>query len=197
MTFTFLTGALGAPVTATYSTGNIAVPIPDVSTVDIPINITDTVSSPTSTSESARIIRSTATSRSSWSDPMARSFRWRTRRQRRQLRQRCHRLLRVRTTVFDDAAATAIGAGTAPFAGTFRPEIAAFAFNGKTIYRHVEAASDRHCGAGYRNRLLRPTGDHAAAVRLLRCAGTPQIASGGAPTITPRITCRQQRSRPG
>ena len=36
-------------------------------------------------------------------------------------------------TVFDDAAATAISAGTAPFAGTFRPESPLSAFNGKAV----------------------------------------------------------------
>ncbi len=42
VTFTLQTGALGAPATATYSSGNIATPIPDVSSVDIPIVIGDT-----------------------------------------------------------------------------------------------------------------------------------------------------------
>ncbi|MBA3355245.1 MAG: hypothetical protein H0U18_04750, partial [Pyrinomonadaceae bacterium] len=42
VTFTLQVGALGAPVTATYSSGNIAVPIPDVSSVDVPINVPDT-----------------------------------------------------------------------------------------------------------------------------------------------------------
>jgi subtilisin family serine protease/subtilisin-like proprotein convertase family protein len=36
-------------------------------------------------------------------------------------------------TVFDDAAATSITAGTPPFAGTFRPEGALSAFNGKSL----------------------------------------------------------------
>ncbi len=40
--FTFTLGALGFGTTsATYSTGNIAVPIPDVSSVEIPINVPD------------------------------------------------------------------------------------------------------------------------------------------------------------
>ena len=39
--FDFTLGALGAPTTAVYSTGNIAVPIPDVASVDIPINVAD------------------------------------------------------------------------------------------------------------------------------------------------------------
>src|SRR5262249_18411505 len=36
-------------------------------------------------------------------------------------------------TVFDDSAATAIGAGTSPFAGSFRPESPLSAFNGKAV----------------------------------------------------------------
>ncbi len=36
-------------------------------------------------------------------------------------------------TVFDDAAATAISAGTVPFAGSFRPETLLSAFNGKSL----------------------------------------------------------------
>ncbi|MGH6630237.1 MAG: carboxypeptidase regulatory-like domain-containing protein, partial [Burkholderiales bacterium] len=40
--YSLRTGTLGAPSTALYSTGNIAVPIPDVNTVDIPITIAAT-----------------------------------------------------------------------------------------------------------------------------------------------------------
>ncbi len=42
VTFTLQVGAPGAPDTATYSSGNIAVPIPDVNTVEVPINVPDT-----------------------------------------------------------------------------------------------------------------------------------------------------------
>lgn len=42
VTFTLQVGAAGAPVTATYSSGNIATPIPDVASVDIPIVVSDT-----------------------------------------------------------------------------------------------------------------------------------------------------------
>ena len=41
VTFTLQVGAPGAPVTATYSSGNIAVPIPDVATVEVPIIVPD------------------------------------------------------------------------------------------------------------------------------------------------------------
>ena len=36
-------------------------------------------------------------------------------------------------TVFDDEAATAIGAGSAPFTGSFRPEQPLSAFDGKPV----------------------------------------------------------------
>ncbi len=42
VTFTIQVGGTGAPTSASYSSGNIAVPIPDVSTVDVPINVPDT-----------------------------------------------------------------------------------------------------------------------------------------------------------
>ncbi len=42
VSFTMQIGAAGAPITASYSSGNIAVPIPDVSSVDVPINVPDT-----------------------------------------------------------------------------------------------------------------------------------------------------------
>ncbi|MCM3873951.1 MAG: proprotein convertase P-domain-containing protein, partial [Pyrinomonadaceae bacterium] len=41
VTFTLQVGAPGAPVTASYSSGNIAVPIPDVATVEVPISVPD------------------------------------------------------------------------------------------------------------------------------------------------------------
>ncbi len=41
VSFTLQVGAPGGAVTATYSSGNIAVPIPDVNTVEVPINVPD------------------------------------------------------------------------------------------------------------------------------------------------------------
>jgi len=52
-------------------------------------------------------------------------------------------------TVLDDGAATAISAGTAPFAGSFRPESPLSVLNGTLVKRHVDtprsdtAAQDR------------------------------------------------------
>ncbi|MEW6730357.1 MAG: proprotein convertase P-domain-containing protein, partial [Acidobacteriota bacterium] len=76
-------------------------------------------------------------------------------------------------TVFDDAAATAITAGVAPFAGTFRPEGMLAAFNGKS-------------GAAVNgNWTLRITDDLGGDVGILMCWGlqiTPQVCiDGGGP----------------
>ncbi|MCM3871575.1 MAG: S8 family serine peptidase, partial [Pyrinomonadaceae bacterium] len=134
VSFNFVTGALGATATATYSSGNIAVPIPDVSSVEVPINITDTGSvtdvnakvrlnhtfdgdlvieliGPDGTSVTLSQNRggSGANYGSGANDCSG-----------------TH-------TVFDDAAATAISAGTSPFAGSFRPESPLSAFNGKSL----------------------------------------------------------------
>ena len=131
VTFTFLTGALGAPVTATYSTGNIAVPIADLSTVDIPINIADTglVSDVNAkvrlnhTFDSDLVLQLVgpdgtivplAQNRGVGGDNFGSGA------------NDCSGT----PTVFDDAGATAISAGVAPFAGTFRPESPLSAFNG-------------------------------------------------------------------
>jgi subtilisin-like proprotein convertase family protein len=124
VTFSFRTGALGAPVTSSYSTGNVSTPIPDLGSVDIPIIVPDigsvsnvkvkvrlthtfdgdlvlTLISPTG----ARIPLA-ANRGGSGDDYGAGSA-------------DCSGTY----TVFDDAAATSIGTGTAPFAGSFRPEI--------------------------------------------------------------------------
>ena len=134
VTFTFVTGALGATTTATYSSGNIAVPIPDVSSVDVPINITDTGSI---TDVNARVrlnhtfdgdlvielIGPDGTSVTLSQNRGGSGANYGTG------ANDCSGT----HTVFDDAAATAIGAGVAPFAGSFRPDSPLSAFNGKSL----------------------------------------------------------------
>ncbi len=137
VTFPFRVGALGAPSTALYSTGNIATAIPDVSSVDIPINVAATgaaadvnvrvrlnhtfdhdlvlaLIAPDGTTVTLAQSRDTATGGGDNYGTGAND---------------CSGT----PTVFDDSAATAIGAGTPPFAGTFRPETPLSDLNGKTI----------------------------------------------------------------
>ena len=87
-------------------------------------------------------------------------------------------------TVFDDAAATAIGTGLAPFAGSFKPESPLSVFNGKAVTGQWKlrvadtAAGDTGTLGCVQLEITRQ--------RFVCCgvAGTPQIVAGGAATIT-------------
>jgi subtilisin-like proprotein convertase family protein len=130
--YNFPVGILSVPTTTTYSSGNIAVPIPDVSTVDVPINIPDAgVVSDVNvrvrlnhTFDGDLVIALVHPDNTVV--PLANN--------------RGGSGLNYGTgtndcagtsTVFDDAGGTAISGGTAPFAGTFRPESPLSALNGK------------------------------------------------------------------
>ena len=133
VTFTFLIGNF-VSASATYSTGNIAVEIPDLSTVEIPINVTE---SGTIADVNARVrLNHTfdgdlllelvgpdgttvllSNKRGSSGDNFGSGA----------------NACSGTHTVFDDSAATAISAGSAPFAGTFRPEEPLSAFNGRAM----------------------------------------------------------------
>jgi len=134
VTFTFLTGAVVLPGSTTYSTGNIATPIPDVTVVEIPINISDAGEltdinvkfRANHTFDSDLIIEligpdGTTVMLCNRRGGGGQNFGTGT--------NDCSGT----HTVFDDSAATAISNGFAPFAGTFRPESPLSAFNGKTI----------------------------------------------------------------
>ncbi len=135
--YSLRTGTLGAPSTALYSTGNIAVPILDNTTVDIPINIaatgavadvnvrvrlnhtfdedvTLTLIAPDNTSVILAANRDTAAGGGDNYGTGAND---------------CSGT----PTIFDDAAAQPISAGLPPFSGTFRPESPLSAMNGQTI----------------------------------------------------------------
>ena len=133
VTFTFTLGALGfGTQSATYSTGNIAVPIPDASSVEIPISVTD-LGSITDVNVRVRLnhtfdgdleIRLIAPdgttvllsdNRGGGGDNFGTGA------------NDCSGTY----TRFDDSAAAAISAGVAPFAGSFRPEQPLSALNGK------------------------------------------------------------------
>jgi subtilisin-like proprotein convertase family protein len=133
VSYTFTLGILGVgTTTASYSTGNIAVPIPDVSSVDIPINVSDTGSitdinvrvrlNHTFDGDlELRLIAPDGTTvllsdnRGGGGDNFGTGA------------NDCSGT----HTVFDDSAASAISGGVAPFAGSFRPEQPLSALNGK------------------------------------------------------------------
>ena len=129
---------IGTPTSQTpptvYGTGNIATPIPDVSTVDIPVLVTDpgvvgdvnvrlrlnhtfdgdlviSLISPDGTSVAL------ATNRGGSGDNYGAGA------------NDCSGIF----TIFDDSAGTAIGAGIAPFTGSFRPESPLAGFSGHTM----------------------------------------------------------------
>src|SRR5262249_55403659 len=128
---------IGRPVvtlTASYSSGNIAAPIPDVSSVDIPINVSDvgavadvnarvrlnhtfdgdlvlTLIAPDGTSVALANNRGGAGQNFGTGANDCSGV----------------------PTVFDDSATTAIGSGLAPFAGSFRPDSPLSVFNGKPV----------------------------------------------------------------
>src|SRR5262245_47871607 len=133
-TFNLQIGRPVATITNTYSSGNLSVPINDNSTVDIPINVTNggavadvnvkvrlnhtfdadltlTLIGPDGTSVVL------AGNRGGAGDNFGTGS------------NDCSGV----HTVFDDSASTPIGEGTAPFAGSFRPDSPLSAFNGKRV----------------------------------------------------------------
>ncbi|MBX7220317.1 MAG: S8 family serine peptidase [Blastocatellia bacterium] len=132
VSFNFTVGALGAPATNTYSSGGISVPIPDNNTVTSTVNVPDsgqitdvnvkvrlnhtfdgdialTLIAPDNTSIVLSNRRgSSGDNYGSGNNDCTGTF-----------------------TVFDDAAATAISAGTPPYAGSFKPDQVLSALNGK------------------------------------------------------------------
>jgi len=133
-TFNLQIGRPVVTITASYSSGNIAAPIPDVNSVDVPINVTDvgavadvnvrvrlnhtfdgdlvlTLIAPDGTSVAL------ANNRGGGGQNFGTGA------------NDCSGV----PTVFDDSASIAIGSGTAPFAGSFRPDSPLSAFNGKAV----------------------------------------------------------------
>src|SRR5205085_2888426 len=179
VTFSFLTGTLGAPVVTTYSTGNIAIPLPDVATTDIPILVPDsglisdvnvkvrldhtfdgdlviTLVSPTGATVPLSNRRGSSGDNfgSGATDCSA-----------------VH-------TVFDDSAATSITAGTAPFAGSFRPESPLSALNGipanGTWILRIQDAAAQDTGTVY-----------CVQLEITRQSN---VCCGALPTATPTVT---------
>lgn len=132
VTFSLQVGALGGAVTATYSSGNIAVPIPDVSSVDVPINVPD-VGSVQDVNVRVRLNHTfdgdldislihpdgTIIPLSNNRGGAGANFGTGA--------NDCSGT----PTVFDDEAAATIASGVAPFAGSFRPDAPLSGFDGK------------------------------------------------------------------
>jgi len=132
ITYTLQVGALGPPATATAGTGNIATPIPDLNTVEIPINVTNTgavadVNVRVRLDHSfdgdleMRLVHPDGTTvllsdnRGGSGDNFGTGA------------NDCSGT----PAVFDDQAAATVASGTAPFAGSFKPEQPLSALNGK------------------------------------------------------------------
>ena len=182
------TGTLGAPSTALYSTGNISTPIPDASSVDIPINVAATgeaadvnvrvrlnhtfdgdltisLVAPDGTSVTLAAQRATPNdggdNYGTGTNDCAGT-----------------------PTIFDDSAAQSISVGAPPFANTFRPETPLSAMNSKSIagtwkLRVTDAAAlDTGTVGCVTLEITRQP--------FLCCgvAGAPVIVSGGSPVIT-------------
>jgi subtilisin-like proprotein convertase family protein len=133
-TFNLQIGRPVVTITASYSSGNIAAPIPDVSSVDIPINVTD-VGAVADVNVRVRLnhtfdgdlvltlIAPDGTSVALASNRGGAGQNYGTG------ANDCSGV----PTVFDDSASIAIGSGAAPFAGSFRPDSPLSAFNGKAV----------------------------------------------------------------
>lgn len=130
VTFTFTTGALSAPFGG--SSGNVAVTIPDLTTVEVPIevNVNGVVNNPSVNVRinhtfdgdlEIRLVHPDGTTVLLSDNRGSSGVNFGTG------ANDCSGT----HTVFNDAAATAISAGTAPFAGSFRPEQPLAALNGK------------------------------------------------------------------
>jgi subtilisin-like proprotein convertase family protein len=186
--YSLRTGTLGAPSTALYATGNIATPIPDVNTVDIPITVaatgavsdvnvrvrlnhtfdadlTLTLIAPDNTAVTLAANRDTATGGGDNYGTGAND---------------CSGT----PTIFDDAAAQPISAGLPPFAGTFQPETPLAAFNGKSITGTWKLRVND-------NATLDTGTVGCVTLEISRqpficcgVSGTPVMSSGGAATIT-------------
>ncbi len=177
-------GALGAPSLSSQTTGNIATVLPDVSSVDIPINVTqggsiadlnvkiranhtfdgdlsmDLIGPDGTTVNLVNRRGSSGANFGSGTNDCSGT-----------------------PMVLDDAAATAISAGVAPFAGSFRPETLLSAFNGKSLtglwrLRVTDAAAGDTGIAGC------VTLDFSRQPYVCcGIAGTPVITSGGAAAL--------------
>ena len=92
-------------------------------------------------------------------------------------------------TVFDDSAPIAIGAGTAPFAGSFRPESPLAAFNGKPVNGVWVLRVVRFTGAQMSGLLVASRSKSLAS-------GSPVAARRERPRYRPRLRHSNERELP-
>ncbi len=132
VTFTLQVGAPGGSTQASYSSGNIAVPIPDVATVDVPITVPDTgqvqdvnvrirLNHTFDGDLVIQLVHPDGTIVNLANNRGGAGANYGTG------ANDCSGT----PTIFDDAAAATIASGVAPFAGTFKPETVLSALNGK------------------------------------------------------------------
>ncbi|MEQ1764978.1 MAG: S8 family serine peptidase [Pyrinomonadaceae bacterium] len=184
VTFNFLTGALAAPTATAATTGNLTTTLPDNTTVQVPIEVT-TSGSLSDLNVKVRLnhtfdgdLQMSITSPGGVTVPLAAArggsgdnFGSGT--------NDCSGTF----TVFDDSAASAISAGVAPFAGSFRPETPLAALNGQSItgtwlLNISDTATDDTGTLGCAQLEFQRQ-------RYVCCgiAGTAEPASGGAPAL--------------
>jgi subtilisin-like proprotein convertase family protein len=185
ITFKFTTGALGAPTTVNYSSGNLATAIPDGGSVDIPINVPDIgvvndvnvkfrANHTFDGDVSAALVSPTGTTiplvsrRGSGGDNFGTGA------------NDCSGTF----TVFDDSAGTAISLGAPPYAGSFKPESPLTGLNGQAttgtwILRVTDSAAQDTGTVGCVQLEIN-------RLRYVCCgvAGDPAVASGGAAVLT-------------
>lgn len=133
-TFNLQIGRPVVTITASYSSGNIAAPIPDVSSVEIPINVSDVGAVAdvnvrvrlNHTFDGDLVLRLMAPDGTSVALANNRGGAGQN------FGTGANDCSGV-PTVFDDSASIAIGSGAAPFAGSFRPDSPLSAFNGKAV----------------------------------------------------------------
>lgn len=188
VTYTLRVGTLGAASTSTYSSGNVAVAIPDNTTIEVPIvvnasgaaadvnvrvrlnhtfdaDLTLSLQAPDGTTVVLAQNRDTALGGGDNYGTGAND---------------CSGT----PTVFDDSAATAIASGLPPFSGTFRPETPLSDLNGKSINGTWKLLVNDNA--------TQDTGTvGCVTLEISRqpfvccgVAGTPVIASGGAAALT-------------
>lgn len=186
--YTLRTGTLGTSSTTSYSTGNIATPIPDLGTVDVPIvigqsgavadvnvrvrlnhtfdrDLTLTLIAPDNTAVTLAANRDTGAGGGDNFGTGAND---------------CSGT----PTIFDDAAAQPISAGLPPFAGTFQPETPLAGMNGKSLsgtwkLRVADGAAQDVGAVGCVTLEITRQPFICCGV-----VGSPSLTSGGAATIT-------------
>ncbi|MFL6373717.1 MAG: carboxypeptidase regulatory-like domain-containing protein [Pyrinomonadaceae bacterium] len=190
VTYTFLTGVLGAATPLSVTTGNIATAIPDVTTVDIPLpNISQSGSLVADVNVKVRLnhtfdgdLNLSLVAPDNTIVPLA------TRRPGAGVAGANYGSgindCSGTPTIFDDSAATTIAAGAVPYAGTFKPESPLSILNGKSISGVWKLRVSDNAAADTGTVGCVSLDFQKQAISCCGVSGTPQMASGGAAPIT-------------